>query len=393
MPRPPTSRLRLRVALFVVIVALFALAAWATPRVAYHFTRQLAENYSFVATEAIRGGDPRAAERIVQRRLGREFYDFDALYLLAEAQDADGRPADAAATIKQVLTRLPGALARGVASTGYDEAKTYARLAIYLHRAGAFDEAAEMARAALDVGTASTIRDVRDTFFTETHASPGQAAAAARLALRVGERERFAAAVADAAPLRGRAELLRAMWMEQRDRAPLAAETHLRCALSRDPADPLLRLGLQCLLTRRGWKDAALGTATRLAETTGTRTVALTAFTLPTGADLTTNTLRLTRTSAATTRANTGVYRVESLLIGASGTRALGLYPILVVRNGEDEVARFYLDSPQPQVASARPWPDGAPKTLDLRLDFVNDGYDPVSKADRNVELYAVAFH
>lgn len=388
-----TSQLRPRIALFVAIMVLFALAAWATPRVAYHFTRQLSENYSYVATAEIRAGKPRAAEQIVQRRLGREFYDFDALYLLAEAQHADGRPADAAATIKQVLVRLPGALSRGVANTGYDEAKTYARLATYLHRAEAFDEASEMARAALDVGTASTIREVRDTFFREAYTSPEQAAAAARLALRAGEREQFVRAIAVAAPLGAPATLLRAMWMEQRDRSPLAAETHLRAALSREPADPLLRLGLQCLLMRRGWKDPALEAATRLAETTGTRTVALTAFTLPTGADLTTNTLRLTRTSAANTRANTGVYRVESLLIGASGTRALGLYPILVVRNGDDEVARFYLDSPQPQVASARPWPDGAPKALNLRLDFVNDGYDPVSKADRNVELYAVAFH
>ena len=41
-----TSQLRPRIALFVAIMVLFALAAWATPRVAYHFTRQLSENYS-----------------------------------------------------------------------------------------------------------------------------------------------------------------------------------------------------------------------------------------------------------------------------------------------------------------------------------------------------------
>ena len=382
-----------RIILFLLIMGLFALSTVLIPRIAFHFTKLLPDNFSYTARRAIDSGDFATAEKITRQRLEKEFYDFNALYLLAEALDRDGRSAEAAEAIKDVLTRVPGALSRKESKTGYDESQTFCRLAIYLWHAGAFSEAGEMARAALDIGTASGIAEVKNEIWSTTHSSPKAAVAAARLALRAADFGQFKRALAAASALPVEVEILSAAWTEQRERNPLSAETQLRAALSRSPSDPTLRLALRSLLLRHNWTDPALETAIRIEDADNARVLPLASFSLPTGAELTTSGLTLSRTSTAVAHTNTGVFPVHSLLMVASGSKAMGLYPILIVRSGETEVSRYYLDSPRPTLFKSEPWPDGAPKSLDLRLNFSNDGYDPVSRADRNMIIYDLAFH
>ncbi len=382
-----------RIILFLLIMGLFALSTLLIPRIAFHFTRLLPDNYSFTARRAIDAGDFATAERITRKRLEKEFYDFSALYLLAEAQDRDGRAAEAAETIKDILIRVPGALSRKESKTGYDESQTFCRLAIYLWHARAFGEACEMARAALDIGTASGIADVKNEIWSQNYGAPKAAVAAARLALRAADFGQFKRALTTASALPIDVTILSASWIEQRERDPLSAETQLRAALSSAPANPALRLALRSLLLRHKWNDPDLEAALRLEDAENARVLPLASFSLPTGAELTSTALILSRTSTAVAHTNTGVFPVHSLLMVASGSKAMGLYPILIVRSGETEVSRFYLDATKPTLFMAEPWPDAAPKSLDLRLNFSNDGFDPASKADRNMSVYDLAFH
>ena len=69
------------------------------------------------------------------------------------------------------------------------------------------------------------------------------------------------------------------------------------------------------------------------------------------------------------------------------------MFPIVLIKNGDKELARLYLDSPEPHLYDLELWPEGAPKQLDLRFEFINDVWDPYTKADRNVILSDIVLH
>lgn len=139
---------------------------------------------------------------------------------------------------------------------------------------------------------------------------------------------------------------------------------------------------------------SAVGTSVPLmADLSDIRPMDLQAFTLPAGARATTEVLHLGRNGEAVGHFNTGVYKVTTLVVRATGSPALGMYPILVLRSGERELARLYLDGLQPRNYELRLWPDGAPKTLPLTISFQNDAFDPVTKSDRNVTVELLALY
>ncbi len=396
-PQPAIPRtLILRACIFSALAAGFAAGCFAIPRISYHFARLQPENYRYVAQRALAAGDFKAAEEICRRRIAQEFYDFEAHYLLAEALSRAGRADQASAVMKDVIARLPGARTKGQIATGYDEARTFQLLSVSLWQSGRYAEAAEMGRAALDTGTAFTTAETTGAL-TRAPAGPAAAAATARFAFRTADAGLFSRCLGVLRARGGRdaatAALLQAQWCDLRDRRPLSAETLLRAAISTDPSFPPLRAALANVLHRAGWKDASLATATDLGQTTGVRQVSLGAFQFPIGAVVTAEGLRISRTGAAAARVNTGVFRVNSLLVNAAGTQALGLYPIIIIRNGTAELTRLYLDSETPQVFDLHLWPEGAPKNLDLRIEFINDAYDPVTGADRNVTISDIALY
>ena len=93
-----------RIGLFCILVALFFGGALSVPGILERFSRKLPENYRLIATEAINRGDYSRALQITERRINQFAYDFDALNIRAEALARMGRPAEAADTMKEILT-------------------------------------------------------------------------------------------------------------------------------------------------------------------------------------------------------------------------------------------------------------------------------------------------
>jgi tetratricopeptide (TPR) repeat protein len=390
------KRIAMRAAVFIALAAGFGAATVAVPRIAYHYSRLQPDNYRFIALQEMRAGDFAAAAAICRRRIASNSYDFEAHYLLAEAQARGGDPDGSAATAREILRKVPAALGKKTGATGYDEARTYQMLASSLWKAGKWREAVDMARAAMDCGTAFTIRETSQTLAASPPASPEAALASADFALKMRDRESFERALAAAETTSGtatQAVVLRARWLEEAEGAPLAAETLLRAAASLAPLQPEPKAALRNLLERHRWTDPPGSTVARADLTTGVRSVALDSVKLPQGASVSGGALSMGRNGAISTRVNTGVFKVTNLLLNASGTDALGLSPVLVIRAGDRELTRLYLDSRTMRTYDLPLWPEGAPKTLDLTLEFVNDAYDPVTRADRNVRIGEILLH
>jgi len=380
-----------RLVLFLIFAAGFSAGVVAVPRVSRDFARLLPDNYRQIAAEAMARGDFTRAQLVAERRLARAYYDMEAHYVQAEAMARQGRHAEAAEVMKLVLRKIPAARARNLPASGFDESKTLERLARYLWAAGRFTEAGEIARAAIDSGTAVLAREA-STAVDRVPQTPEEAEAVARLAIKLNRRQAFDRALSVVASSRrpqaaATCALLEASFLERNDRSLTAAEHLLRETVARLPADPAPRLALAAFLERRGatTEPAALRADARL--TTGVRYLPPSMFSPAPGVTISSETLLISRNAVLTARVSTGVFRVTDLLFTARASSALGVYPLMAVKAGETEIVRLYLDGLQPLVGAWHLWPDGAPKMLDLKLEFLNDAYDPFTRSDRNITL------
>jgi tetratricopeptide (TPR) repeat protein len=385
-----------RTAVFLLLVLGFFASLFAIERIAYQFSQLLPENYRYTAWQAARDGEYGRAEVILQRRITRFAYDFEAHYQLAEVMARQRNFAGAADVMRTVLAKVPAARSNRVMSVGYDEPRTLYLLARYLWGAGNFRDAAEMACAALDAGHPMMNDEVKTRLEVDPDSS-GEALAIARVALKLKQDEPYgkALAVLESKPdSRAQACVMTAKWLESVQKNRVGADTVLRAALSVSPDKPLLLLELANLLGRSGGSHGEQESLlARARGGTGTRGIGPGLFELPVGAAATTSTVSLGQSGIAKARVNTGAYRVTNLSVNLRGSRAMGLFPIVIVRAGGREMARLYPDGLQPMQYDLALWPDGAPKSLDLEFEFANDAYDPFTKADRNVSISNVLLH
>lgn len=386
-----------RVIVFGLLVSGFFVAWQATPKVLTQFSRKVPENYQYVATEAMKRGNYALAEQVTRKRLAQLYYDFTADYLLAESLAGQRRYNEAADVIKQQMGKVAAARGGKVISSGYDEARSLQSLSMYLWKAGKYFEAGEMARAAVDAGSQLVGTETVEQFRrVEDDDEASLANAKLSLRLRTAEPMRYAVAALEAGGPRARAHsaVVASAWALRVDKDPARAEAILSDTLALLPSEPVIKLALKSLYTQQQRTTEALALATELSQTTGARIVAPGLFSLPNGASVESGKLSLGRTSKAVAQVHTGAYRVESLLMTAAGSRALGLAPILVIKSGDKELTRLYLDSDRvPVIQDLDLWTDGAPKLLTLGFDFINDAYDPYTKADRNVWLSDIMLH
>lgn len=387
---------RSRILIFCVLAAAVFFGASMIPTGLSRFSRLLSENYRFIADEAIRRGDYPTAIAIAQRRIRQFSYDFEAHYVLADALVRSGKPLEAAAVMKEILRKVPAVRSKNVLATGYDQGRTYANLAEYLWEGAKYFEAGEMLRAALDSGISLTPEDA-DRRFNPSNGPAEARIAAARIANKMNDEELFTELVNS--ELSGPAEVaipmtvLKSEWLELRQRSIGAAESVLSATLALNPDSPLAGEALAAFYQRRGHQARADELRTSVAATTGSRAIGPGLFDLPVGATVTTGSLSIGRNGTATAEVNTGVYRVTSLLLDAKGTPALGMYPVVIVRANGEELTRLYLDGLQPHAVDFGAWIAGAPKTVRLELEFINDVYDPLTRADRNAIFYQVLLH
>jgi len=385
------SRLVVRTIAFLVLLFLFVAAGMNLQRMTLAFGRSQPENYAALAKEAIRQRDYDAALRQVERRLAKRFYDFDALYLKAEILALKGNYAEAAATIRDVLLRVPGARANQVQAIGFDEPKTYYLFALYSWKAGQYEQAAELLRAALDAGYPVGGESLAE-YMPEAAKDPEQALAVAHIALRTRQPKAFLRAVDQLHRERRywlRGELALAEWMETIDKNKVGAAMRLRAALSLYPKDPAANLALANFQARNAPRSSqeVQRWRQRAHETTGVKVIGPGLFTFTSGNYADKRGLIMGRNGKATASISTGAFKVTRLIINARGTWALGMYPILVVRVDDRDVAWLYLDGLQPHLFDLELWPNGAPKDLKIEFEFINDAYEPTSKADRNVVI------
>lgn len=387
---------RSRLLIFGVLAAAVLIGASLVPAGLVRFSRLLPENYRFIAAEAIRRGDYPAAIAITQRRIRQFSYDFEAHFVLADALARSGKPLDAAALMKEIFRKVPAVRSKNVLAIGYDQGRTYSNLADYLWQAGKYFESGEMLRAALDSG-ASLSQEEAELRFSSADLPPEARIAIARIALKMNDEKLFTEAVA--AELSGPEEIsipmnvLKSEWLETRKRSPSSAEEVLSETIAMHPDSTLANEALAAFYQRQGRQTRADELRASVAATTGSRAIGPGLFELPVGASVTTGSLVLGRNGTAAADVNTGVYRVTSLLIDANGSSALGLYPVVIARANGEELTRYYLDSSQPWVIDFAPWPKGAPKTVKLEFEFINDVYDPLTRADRNATFYQVLLH
>jgi hypothetical protein len=297
--------------------------------------------------------------------------------------------------MKQVMAKVPAARGKKEA-VGYDEAQTLALLARFLWESGDYFESAEMSRAAIDTGTSATVREI----LARVSAMPKNdeaGAAAARIGLRLANERLFRRALdaIDSRTTRGRTltAALQADWSEQIGKDPAAARQCLEEAIRHGLDSPFLLLSLSNLLARSGHHERSHLLSSQIMQTTGSRSVGPGLFAMPPGGSITTNSLRLGQNGTASARFNTGVFRVNNMLFNAIGSRALSLFPIVIIRSGKQELARLYVDGLQPHPYDLPLWPNGAPKSLDLGFEFINDLWDPYSKADRNVTVSGILLY
>lgn len=385
-----------RFVVFTCLAGAFFVSVFSLPTVFFHFTRVLPDNYRYLADQALRHDHFASAEALARRRINQFCYDFDAHYLLGEALAREGKPAEAVQVMKQVLAKVPATRGRKVNAVGYDEARTLFQLSNYLWQDKRYFEAGEMARAALDAGTPILAQETFERM-GKLPQDPQAALAAARVALKMGHKELFDKAQQKLAgsdsSSRAQATLLQAAWYEQVDHQSTAALRLLSSAAEQAPRELQLQAGLRDLLERVRAHDKAQKLTSLLESTTGTRLVAPGLFELPSGDSATTECLELGRNGMASAQINTGVFKQTSILFHARGSRALGLYPMVAVKSADKELCWLYLDAPRGKVYNLQLWPAGAPKSLDLRFDFMNDAYDPVTKADRNASLSHIMLH
>lgn len=372
---------------YVILAALFVMAVAAVPPVFRRFSRSLPDNYRHIATEAISRRDFAVAEAVTRRRLATAHYDFEALYLLAEAISGAGRPREAVDLMQDAISRARAAGGRSVGATGFQESRTYANMSQYLWQNQEFASSSAMYRAAMDTGSPAVAHLEKPSL----NLSPEAAAAVAEIALKTGDSSHFESSLKvlqqSTDPINvTRALLLRSRWLERHEKDQSAAARLLRSAHESGIVDPLFYAGSLNFIQRNPRSELATSESL-FKEMPVVRRVDMKQFTLPVGARSTTSVLDLGRTGEATARVDTGVFKVTTLLLRIKGSQALGMSPLLVISSGEKELARLYLDGLQPREYALELWPDGAPKSLPLKLAFTNDAFDPVTKSDRNVTI------
>lgn len=382
---------KLRLSIFLILFAGFWIAALSIERITLRFSSLQVENYASIARRAIAAKDYRRAQQVLTRRIDKVFYDFDAHYLLAETYAAQGLYKEAAETIRTVLRKVPAARANPVRSLGYDEPKTYYLLARYLWLAGQYLEAGEIARAALDAGH-PLVQGEMTTYLTGKVENLSAAVAIAKLAMKLKAPEAFAQAlrVLRNGGEEAAANLLLAEWMDRVRKMPVGADVVLRAARSMDPQNPSLVLAQVILLNKYGGDAATSESKALLASlrsSPGIQEIGTGAFRVTEGQRITPSTLVLGRNGRATAKVVTSAFRPKRLTFVASGTWAIGLYPIVLVRCDGKEVQRLYLDNPDGRVYDLELWPQGAPKQIELEFEFTNDAFEPYTRADRNVQI------
>lgn len=378
--------------LFSFLCCIFVVGVYALPWLFVRLSHRMPENYRYLAREHMQHGEYLQAEDILRRRLAQEYYDFEAQHLLAQTQAEAGRLREAVATMEQTLQKIASSRGRNVRARGFDEANTYQLLGTYLCAAGEYVSGEEMLRAAIDCGAsrASVEEVISRRKTTDRQALQSDA----RLYLKLQDKQRFDQLLQAASPsdslTSSIATQLRARWTESVQKNTTAALTMLVTSAELQSSPPLLLAAIKDTLLRSG-------VSTDL-QTTGDIGPRLTyldldRFSQVPGVTRTSSTLRLARTLSTTGHFDSGVYRTTSLLIRATGTSALGMYPIIVLRSAETELARLYLDGLQPTEYDLELWPQGAPKSLQLTMTFENDASDPVTGDDRNVDILEMALH
>lgn len=396
--RAKIRSLGLRIALFLVLSGLLFGGTFLAPRVLSSFARAVPDNYVYLAEQALGRGDLGSAEKIVRRRIDRVYWDMQAHYLLARILATGGKPLEAADVVLETMHKVFTARGRDIRVTGYDEALALLRLSGYLWDGGRFFYAGEMYRAAVDAGA----DDVAGELAKRTESSavgkmpPEAATAAAGVFLKLQERPRFDQALAVLEKTaagrenQARALVLRSRWVEAVEGDPHKALS-LLSGLAGEA--PLAHLAKASLMRRLGRAADAERLESRLRADPGVRNVSLDRFSLPVGAVATSTSLEMSRRGTAAVQVQTGAFRVTDLLLMATGSPAFGLYPVIAVDCGSGEVLRLYLDGLQPYVASVPLYADGAPKELDLAVQFLNDAYDPATRADRGVRVNFLGLH
>jgi tetratricopeptide (TPR) repeat protein len=363
-------------------------------------SRVVPENYIYLATEAMKSGNHGRAQRILESRINKEWYDFTAHYLLAQAQEQAGEPAKAAQTMRDVLAKAIAIRGRVRAEqagyAGYDEAKTVQLLARYLWQSGRHGAAAEAWRHAMDLGSSVAYEDARGLPHPDGNSSLGEALAVGMLALRTGDGDLVGKAVSRLAEFGPSGSDLsahiRARWLEERDHATTTAQALLITAIQSGPAF-IPALSLSQMLQRHPPAQENTSQILSLAlSDSGVRPVALSNLTLPNGASMDGGSLRMTRNGKVAGRVDSGMFQSNRILVATQATEAFGQWPVLVVRVNGEEVSRLYLDGLQPGLRVLGPWPDGLPKLVDLELEFINDAFDPITRSDRDIRILGIWF-
>ncbi len=401
---PSRRAAMLRLAVFCALAVVLFGGVAASPFLLNHVSRVFPDNYLRRGNEALARGDSRAAEAIAQRRIARVGWDMNARFLLARAQAAAGNPQAAADSIKESLRLAVTARGRQITVTGYDEPLMLHLLAGYLWEAGQYQFAGEMYRAAID--TAAADGTGNDVPFGPPQLPDREAAeAAARVFLKLKSRAPFEGALATleseaaASPARSTALALRARWSEEVDRNSPQAIALLQngpAGQITSPAvlgNPQVRLELAAALRRTGQTSEALLLEHEVRNSRGMRPADLESFTLPVGGVATSASLQLSRRGTASGSLPTGSYRATNLLLHTTGAPAFGQWPILILAIHEREVTRLYLDGLQPKTYDLPLWPEGVPRNTSLSMTFLNDAYDPVTRADRDIRIEFLALH
>ncbi len=395
-------RWRLQLAVLLGLCLALVAIVLGFPILFHGMSRVVPENYGYLAREALQRGQYDRAESILERRINREWYDFAAHYILAEAQQRAGRPKDAAETMREVLRKavaIRGRIKGNQAGySGFDEAKTVQLLARYLWESGEYLSATEVWRHAMDLGSSVAFEDVKSLPIPSSESSPGQALGRGLLALRTGEGSVFGLAyshLANAGPAGiDLGAYLRSRWMAERENNTTTAETVLVSAL--DGPQPFLpALALLQLLERQPPTQTQPGTtetASRRTHDAQVRPVSLSTFLLPQGASIDQDTIRITRRGILSATVDSGMFRSTRIIIAAEATEAFGQWPVLVVRVNGSEASRLYLDGTQPLLRVIGPWSNGLPKVVDLELEFTNDAYDPITRSDRDIRIRGIWF-
>lgn len=388
MARPGAGRAA--AAMFGLFAGGMLVMTMAIPPASRHFASLLPENYQYIARRAMSKGNTAEALAIADKRLSTAYYDFQAHFVKADALEAAGRHAEAAAEMKLVIRKLPAARAKGQPLAGFDEPRTLSRMAVMLWNAGEHFEAAEMARAALDAG--SPYGDFAFLIDEAGKSASGHVRmAAASIALKQRDREAFSRLMAGPTAVEpeeaARWAVLRAAWLETAEGDTTAAMATLASAWRAIPGDTLVGLAYAGALERDGHGTSASEVLASASAAGRSRVIPFNDFSLPEGASLSGGVLSMPRNGAAEGSVTPGVFRATVLALRARGTQALGGYPILAISDDTGELARLYLDGPQPAAYLLPLWPEGAPKSMKLKFEFLNDLYEPVTKADRNVTV------